>query len=336
MRSNYYPICKSGALSAVLVTMFSLASHAIENPNTHDDAGAGQVEKFAPRGGLLADKPQEESVAWVGLGGAPVSEILAKHLGLEQGVGLTIHHVLEGAPADKVGIKQHDILVEFDGHKIGDFETLRDAVRAKKPGEEVEVAFVQSGELLKRKVVLAERKITFDRQGALRQNQENNPLWQGLGDLPKADHDRMRELMKRRLEELSKQLKHDGAIQFDMKKLLGPDQHNQLNRLADEAPMPADEGPLLNFDAQSSMTVMDDEGSVTIKVSNGYHEVIVKNKLGEVLYEGPYETPKDKAAVPDDVRGRIDNIDFFKNMKNGFRFEVKPQPGRGKDDIEEQ
>jgi hypothetical protein len=40
--------------------------------------------------------------------------------------------------------------------------------------------------------------------------------------------------------------------------------------------------------------------------------------------------------VPDDVRGRIDNIDFFKNMKNGFRFEVKPQPGRGKDDIEEQ
>jgi len=240
--------------------MFSLASHAIENPNTHDDAGAGQVEKFAPRGGLLADKPQEESVAWVGLGGAPVSEILAKHLGLEQGVGLTIHHVLEGAPAHKVGIKQHDILVEFDGHKIGDFETLRDAVRAKKPGEEVEVAFVQSGELLKRKVVLAERKITFDRQGALRQNQENNPLWQGLGDLPKADHDRMRELMKRRLEELSKQLKHDGAIQFDMKKLLGQDQHNQLNRLADEAPMPADEGPLLNFDAQSSMTVMDDEG----------------------------------------------------------------------------
>jgi len=313
-----------------------LASHAIEKPNTHDDADAGQTKRFESKNKPLPGNPQGESVAWVGLGGAPVSEILAKHLGLEQGVGLAIHHVLEGAPADIVGIKQHDILVEFDRQKIGDFETLRDAVRAKKPGEEVEVKFVQSGELLKRKIVLAERKVAFDRQGAPRQNQENNPLWQGLGDLPKADHDRMRELMKRRLEELSKQLEHDGAIHFDMKKLLGPDQHVQPNRLADEAPVPDGDAPLLNFDAQSSMTVMDDEGSVTIKVSNGYHEVIVKNKLGEVLYEGPYETPKDKAAVPDDVRGRIDNIDFFKNMKNGFRFEVKPQPGRGKDDIEEQ
>ena len=90
---------------------------------------------------------------------------------------------------------------------------------------------------------------------------------------------------------------------------------------------------MLNFHAQSSITVMDEEGSVTIKVTDAHHEVIVTDKEGVILFEGPYETPKDKAAVPDNVRGRIENIDFFKNMKNGFRFKVGPKNGELKGNI---
>jgi hypothetical protein len=73
------------------------------------------------------------------------------------------------------------------------------------------------------------------------------------------------------------------------------------------------------------MTVMDDEGSVTIKVTNGIHEVIVKDEAGNVLFEGPYETPQDKAAVPDDYRERIEKIDFLSKMKNGFEFNAPPK-----------
>ncbi|MDG1356995.1 MAG: S1C family serine protease, partial [Akkermansiaceae bacterium] len=229
-----------------------------------------------------------------------------------------------------------DVLVEFDGQKIGDFDALRDAVRAKKPGDEVEVAFVQGGELLKKKVVLAEHQLMLDQNGAVRPDQENNPLWQGLGGLPKDDHDRMRELMKRRLEELGKQLEENGAIQFDMKELRDLDQNNRLNQLDDQVPAPRNNKRMFNFNSQSSMTVMDEEGSVTIKVTGTHHEVIVKDKEGEILFEGPYETAKDKAAVPDDVRGRIDNIDFFKNMKNGFRFKVDPQLGELDEDLVEE
>ena len=324
MRNSSYLIKRSKALAGLVSVTLSFSAQAIEKPNNQDQAKAADVHQnnHQHANKHLEGKPQNVSIAWVGLGGAPVSETLAKHLGLEQGVGLTIHHVLEGAPADKVGIQQHDVLVEFDGQKIGDFETLRDAVRAKNPGDEVDLAFVQNGKLLKKKVVLAERKVALNRGGAIRPDQENNPLWRGLGDLPKDDHDRMRELMKRRLEELSKQLENDGAIQFD-----------QLNQNADRGPVPDEDGQMFNFNAQSSMTVMDEEGSVTIKVTNGHHEVMVKDKQGEILFQGPYETAKDKAAVPDDVRGRIDNIDFFKNMKNGFRFEVKPQQVRPDEDL---
>lgn len=329
MRVNYYPVCSSAKVfTASLFAALSLSANAIEKPDTPSSSNGGQTGKMNPTHNELfgdAGVAKEVDIAWVGLGGAPVSETLAKHLGLEDGVGLTIHHVLKGAPADKIGIKQHDVLVEFDGKKIGSFETLRDAVRARKPGDEVEVAFVQGGDLQKKKVILAARRLAFE-QGALeRREQENNPLWQGLGNLPKGEHDRMRELMKLRLEELSKQLENDGAIQFDMKRFLDRSQIEQLKQLAEGAPDAEDDGAIFNFNAQSSMTVMDDEGSVTIKVTNGHHEVIVKDREGEILFEGPYETAKDKAAVPDDVRGRIDNIDFFKNMKDGFRFEVNPE-----------
>jgi hypothetical protein len=336
MRSNYYPVCSAIILTALLVTALSFSVHAIEKPIAPSRDNGGQSSTLnQAHNDFLGDAAaaKEANIAWVGLGGAPVSETLAKHLGLEEGVGLTIHHVLNGAPADKIGIKQHDVLVEFDGKKIGSFEALRDAVRARKPGDEVEVAFVQGGNLQKKKVTLAERKVAFEQGGRQQLEQENNPLWQGLGNLPKAEHDRMRELMKRRLEELSKQLENDGAIQFDMKRFLDRSQIEQLKQLAEDAPAPEEDGAMFNFNAQSSMTVMDEEGSVTIKVTNGHHEVIVKDKDGEILFEGPYETAKDKAAVPDDVRGRIDNIDFFKNMKNGFRFEVNPERDHLKDGL---
>ena len=160
------------------------------------------------------------------------------------------------------------------------------------PGDEVEIAFVHDGDLKNKKVMLTERRVVFNQEGEVRPNEENNPLWQGLGDLPKAEHDRMRELMKRRLEELNKQLENDGAIQFDRSKLLGQNQIDQLNRPADGAPAPDNEAPMLNFHAQSSITVMDEEGSVTIKVTDAHHEVIVTDKRGSGSLRGPLRNPQ--------------------------------------------
>lgn len=316
--------CKLNVLATVVGLAMTLPSLAIEKPSASaSPEGPGQDQ-------LQQDlQPEQEeqtlSVAWIGLGGAPVSETLAKHLGLEPGVGLTIHHVLEGDPADKAGIEIHDVLVEFDGQRVGDFDVFRDAVRAKKPGDEVEIALIKQGKLQTRKVVLAERKITLGQARQSPLDMEANPLWRGMGDLPQADRDRMREMMKRNLDELSKQLQRNGEIEFDMKKFIGPDDVARFKGPDDLVPAPGKEGEAFQFNAQASMTVMDDEGSVTMKVINGAHEVIVKDKQGKVLFEGPYDTPQDKAAVPDDVRQRLDKIDFFKDMRKGFKFDIIPQ-----------
>lgn len=322
--NRLFNMCRLSVLTSVAGLTLTMPITAIEKP-----AEGGQTndanKKPAQEPLQQEQEGQTITVAWIGLGGCPVSETLARHLGLEQGVGLTIHHVLEGDPADKAGIEKHDVLVEFDGQKVGDFVVFRDAVRAKAPGDEVEVSFIKQGKLIKRKVVLSERKLALGNARQAPQDMEVNPLWRGMGDLPKADHDRMREMMKRNIEELSKQLQKNGEIEFDMKKFIDPDDIEKLKGLDALIPAPDKEGNAFQFNAQASMTVMDDEGSVTMKVIDGAHEVIVKDKQGNILFEGPYDTPQDKAAVPDEIRERLEKIDFFKDMKKGFKFEILPQ-----------
>lgn len=307
-------ICSIKTMVGIVSIASTLPSFAIENPEDSDKTKRSQIHDSAPKA-----KTEAVRVAWVGLGGAPVSETLAKHLGLDAGVGLTIHHILRDSPAHNAGIRKHDVLTKFDGQPIGTFEALRDAVRAKKPGDEVEIVFIQEGKPHTKKAILAERVVALN-HGRVHPD-PHNPLWRGMGDLPRADHDRMWEMMRQRHEELGKLLEEKGKIEFDLNDFIEGAHERQLGNKKRAVPDAANDGNL-RFNAQASMTVMDDEGSVTIKVTNGNHEVIVKDKAGKVLFEGPYETPQDKAAVPDDYRERIENIDFLTKMKNGFEFDM--------------
>ncbi len=51
--------------------------------------------------------------------------------------GLQVAEVIKDSPADKAGIKKDDVLVELDGKKLTDFESLRDILAEKKIGDEV-------------------------------------------------------------------------------------------------------------------------------------------------------------------------------------------------------
>ncbi len=54
-----------------------------------------------------------------------------------------------------------------------------------------------------------------------------------------------------------------------------------------------------------------------MKQSKGSKESRVFDKEGKLLWEGPYDTEQDKAAVPDDIRERIERLDFDINHKGG-------------------
>ena len=64
--------------------------------------------------------------------------------------------VLPGSPADKAGLRENDIILEIDGTKLSDGETLQDAVADKSPGDVVRLKISSKGEEKTVDVTLAE------------------------------------------------------------------------------------------------------------------------------------------------------------------------------------
>ncbi|NLM05467.1 MAG: trypsin-like serine protease [Tissierellia bacterium] len=70
--------------------------------------------------------------------------------------GLIVMEVLDDSPADKAGIKQHDVIVSLDGKKINSIEELRKVISAFKLNETKDLVVIRGGE----KINL---QITFDK-----------------------------------------------------------------------------------------------------------------------------------------------------------------------------
>lgn len=94
---------------------------------------------------------------FIGLGLAPVSGEVARALGLEDAKGAIVAQVVQGGPADKAGIREYDIITEFNGKKIANPQELTVAVRDSDVGTSVKVKALRYAEKTNRKSTL-----TFD------------------------------------------------------------------------------------------------------------------------------------------------------------------------------
>jgi membrane-associated protease RseP (regulator of RpoE activity) len=63
-------------------------------------------------------------------------------------VGVRLMGVTPGSPADKAGVRKGDVVVEFGGMKVKDLYEYTDALRAHKPGDEIEVVVERDGKRL--------------------------------------------------------------------------------------------------------------------------------------------------------------------------------------------
>ena len=95
----------------------------------------------------------------LGVGGNSASKTLSLHLGLDNGTGLTIYHVVPESAAHQAGIKAHDIITAINGKAIGSQNDLRAEVLAHKPGDEVTVKLIREGKQEEKKVILGARVV---------------------------------------------------------------------------------------------------------------------------------------------------------------------------------
>jgi len=79
---------------------------------------------------------KEETIGYLGVGIAELSEAMKMALDIEHGI--LVDKVYEESPAEKAEIKVGDIIFEIDAEKITNYETLKQVVAAR-PNEKVRI-----------------------------------------------------------------------------------------------------------------------------------------------------------------------------------------------------
>ncbi|MEZ5305418.1 MAG: PDZ domain-containing protein [Verrucomicrobiales bacterium] len=114
-----------------------------------------EPEKSEP--GAAAENPAADQQAWLGVAVDELHPEAGVQLGVPEGVGLSVHAVVPNSPADEAGIEERDLLTQLDDQILVSPKQLQVLVRAKKPGDSVNLTFLRKGEELKAEVALGGR-----------------------------------------------------------------------------------------------------------------------------------------------------------------------------------
>lgn len=86
--------------------------------------------------------------------GGELTPLLKEHLGIDH--GWVLGTVVKDGPAEKAGLKAHDIVLTIDGRKVLSFTDIQEAVRARKPGDRIVLEILRAGKSQSVEVTLGE------------------------------------------------------------------------------------------------------------------------------------------------------------------------------------
>lgn len=182
----------------------------------------------------------ESAHAFLGLAVEPVPPALMSHLrqaiGEERGV--LVSEVAPESPADKAGLRQHDVIISFDDQRVYSPEQFVKMVRNEKPGREATLKVARNGRIETVRVTLGERsersgemhrhrtfRMPPAEQGAQNRGRENWELFDAMS-LERLDKNRFRAEIKyrddngkvdtRRFEGTMEEIRKDIASQHDL------------------------------------------------------------------------------------------------------------------------
>ena len=93
---------------------------------------------------------------WLGVSIQEMTPELAKSFGLKEKKGALVAEVVSGSPAEKAGIEQGDVIIEFDGKEITESKDLPRMVASTPVGKAVILKLSRSGKVLDRQVKVGE------------------------------------------------------------------------------------------------------------------------------------------------------------------------------------
>jgi hypothetical protein len=253
----------------------------------------------------------EAKIPFIGVVTVSLPEMVADHLKLKHGTGIIVRTVLPDSPADLSGIKVNDIILSINDAAINDPETFSTKIRDFKVGDKLKLKAIQKGTPSEIEVTLGERPID-----QLAGPQKLEPLLDGI---PDADAERLRDLIERNLGALGQNGFREMPIPDALADGKLQEIQERMRRALEQAP---DGDKNFQFKAQSTVRMMDGDGSIEIKSNGDDKEVTVRDQKNEIVWSGPWDTEQDKAAAPDNIRERIEKVN---GQGGGFqlRFQQK-------------
>jgi len=125
---------KTTMLSLALLVCISLFFSTLVDAG--DNKGSVQVASYSDhqRGG------------WLGISIQDITSKMAKKKNLKNDDGAYVSDVLDDSPADSAGVKEGDVIVEFNGKTIDDADDLLRAVQKSKPGMKTTIVVIRANE----------------------------------------------------------------------------------------------------------------------------------------------------------------------------------------------
>ncbi len=210
-----------------------------------------------------------------GFMGLAVGEIppnVRAQITLPAGEGLAVVLVAKDSPASQAGLQTDDLLLRFEDQRLlspGQFVTL---VENAGVGREVEIAWLRQGTERTGRVTLTTRPP--DLPG----NVAPDPA-----------------LMAKKLNDVLHILQDNPAALEAV--------HRILMGGAQAVPAPPDV-PGENVSSGVRMLRRDAEGTVELRVSDGHSRLRACDAAGKMIFEGPFRTDADRAAVPGAIRAK--------------------------------
>jgi len=94
---------------------------------------------------------------YLGIYGQDVTDDMAELLKLKGVEGVIVAQVEQDSPAEKAGLKSHDVILELNGKEIESYDTFRNYVAMLEPGSKANLQVLRDGKSMRITVTLGER-----------------------------------------------------------------------------------------------------------------------------------------------------------------------------------
>jgi predicted metalloprotease with PDZ domain len=120
-------------------------------------SAAGSPLPGPPQPGRDWPEPPVRPGSYLGINISNVAPDQVQSLKLKNASGAEVTMVDQDAPAGKAGLREHDVIVGFNGNPVADEAQLRNFVRQTPPGSTVTLDYMRGGQAMKVQVTLADR-----------------------------------------------------------------------------------------------------------------------------------------------------------------------------------